>query len=208
MVSDSDAIVADDRALNQHLHIGEADDLTPIISTLDLLDRMVASGAVTPENRSNYITRLRRSGYFFVPVEEADLKRLLKSTSVSDGTIIESAELKAIRESCLRIRMSSWIQLPKEAPWLDSLLRTYARVLKSMWEDEDDVASAAARSDWILDQFDFCGWAHAVNVAERSNVIRDAQCQQILMLLSAPAKASDEAKREYWNWLDGACQRV
>ena len=133
LARDCDAIIADDRFLNQHANIDDGSGQTPIFSTLDLLDTLVSIGSITPEDRLEYRTLLRRAGYFFIPVSDDELARHLDASTVKDDKVIETAELKAIRENILRVRMSTWLQLPKEAPWLDTLLKVFIRVLKSLW---------------------------------------------------------------------------
>ena len=45
--------------------------------------------------------------------------------------VVETAELKAIRESLLSVRMRDWLQLANEAPWLDGTHQTvHSRVTK------------------------------------------------------------------------------
>jgi len=83
---------------------------------------LVASGVLSDDDRLEHRTRLRRAGYFFVPVNVNELEDSLKGSTVADGGVVETAELKAIRESILRVRMSDWLCLPQEAPWLDGML--------------------------------------------------------------------------------------
>ena len=90
-----DALILDDRFLNQHANV----DNTPIFSTLDLLDLLVSNGAKTTEELLEYKTRLRQPGYIFVPVSEEELAHHLDASSVTDDKLYETAELKAIREN-------------------------------------------------------------------------------------------------------------
>ena len=57
----------------------------------------------------------------------------------------ETAELRAIRESVLRVRMGDWLQIPKEVDWLDSILKEFVRALKKQWEN--DGAAAGVNGD-------------------------------------------------------------
>ena len=109
-----DAIITDDRFLNQHTNIGNGDGPTPIFSTLDLINALVSTGTKTAEERLEYRTRLRQAGYFFIPVSEDELAHHLDASMVEDGKFVETAELKAIRENILQVRMSTWLQLPEE----------------------------------------------------------------------------------------------
>jgi hypothetical protein len=130
-----DVAIIDDRFLNQHANIDSGGAQAPIFSTLDLLDALVASSALSDDDRLEHRTRLRRAGYFFVPVSVDELERCLGESTVAKGKVIETAELKAIRESILRVRMSDWLQLPEEAPWLDGTLKAFVHVLRKLWVD-------------------------------------------------------------------------
>ena len=159
-----DAIISDDRVLNQHP--------PPIFSTLDLIDTLVTTGAIKDEERLEYRTRLRRAGYFFVPVSEDELAHHLAVSAIENGKVVETAELKAIRENILQVRMSTWLQLPKESPWLGTLLQVFSRVLTGLWRADVDVTSARARSDWILNQMDVRGWAHSLGKEDGDNMVK------------------------------------
>lgn len=198
-----DAIIADDRFLNQHAHIEDGGFQTPLFSTLDLLDALASAGSITPDNRLEYRTLLRRAGYFFVPVSEDELARHLNASAVKDEKVIEMAELKAIRENVLRVRMSDWLQLPKEAPWLDTNLKVFIRVLKSLWRAGADLSSATARSNWVVDQVDVRGWAHRLGVENGDSLVKTGRGVHILMLLTPPPDAPQDVKDAYWSWVEG-----
>lgn len=197
-----DAIITDDRFINQHANIDDSSGPTPIFSTLDLLDELASAGSITPEDRSEYRTLLRRAGYFFIPVSDDELARHLDAPTVKDDKVIETAELKAIRENVLRIRMSTWLQLPKEAPWLDSSLKAFIRVLKGLWSADADFSSVRARSNWIMDQIDVRGWAHSLGGENGDNLVKIGRGAHILLLFSPPADAPPEVKDEYWSWIE------
>ena len=167
-----DAVIADDRLINQHLHIDNGTTQTPIFSTLDLLDALESGSVISEDHLLEYRTLIRRAGYFFVPVSEEELERYLKASAVEDGKVIETAELKAIRESVLRVRMGDWLQLPEEALWLDGTLKAYIHVLKKLWIDGADIAEVTARSNWIADQVDVRGWAHSFGPENGDNLVR------------------------------------
>jgi len=196
------ALIIDDRFINQHANIDDPSGLAQILSTLDLLDALVAAGSITAESRSEYATLLRRAGYFFVPVSDDELARHLDASIVIDDKVIETAELKAIRENILRVRMSSWLQFPKEAPWLNTLLATFIGVLKGQWKADADFPNVRARSDWILDQIDVRGWAHILDDETGDNLVKIGRGADIMFLLSSPVGASPEVREEYWSWIE------
>ena len=141
LAGNCDAIVSDDRFINQHANIGDDGSQVPLFSTLDLLDALTSAGTITLDDQLEYRTRLRRAGYFFVPVEENELTAHLSDSRIRDGKVIETAELKAIRENILRVRISDWLQVPNEAPWLSTTLGVFIRTLKALWVDDTDLSS-------------------------------------------------------------------
>lgn len=197
-----DAIITDDRFLNQHANIDGGSAQSPIFSTLDLIDMFVARGTKTAEERMMYRTQLRQAGYFFVPVSDDELAHHLNASIVEDDKIIETAELRAIRENILCARMSTWLQIPKEAPWLDTIRNVFIRVLKGLWKADADFSSSRARSDWIMHQIDIRGWAHSFSVENGPDIVRNAHCEQILMILVPPLNVPSEVRNEYWIWFE------
>ena len=143
---DCDAIIVDNRFLNQHTNIDAGGRLTPVLSTLDLIDGL---DSISPEDRLEYRTLLRQAGYFFMPVGGDELGYYLDASRIKDDKVIEVAELKAIRENVLRVRMTTWLQIPKETFWLDNLLKTFIQAMKGLWKAQDDISGVRARSDSV-----------------------------------------------------------
>lgn len=202
LARDCDAIISDDRFINQHAYVDNGNERVPIFTTLDLLDVLAAAGAISAGDRLEYRTLLRRAGYFFIPISADELAQHLNTSAVIDEQVIETAELKAIRENVLRVRMSDWLQLPKEAPWLVSTLRVLIRVLISLWKDGADLSDVMARSNWIVDQVDVRGWAHSLGPENGDNIVRTGRGVHILMLLTPPTDGPQEVKYAYWRWIE------
>ena len=196
-----DAAIVDDRFINQHPNIESGGTQASVLSTLDLLDALVSGAVISDDDRLEYRTRLRRAGYFFVPVSEKELERCLRASDVVDGNVLETAELQAIRESILHVRMSDWLQLPEEAPWLDSTIEVFIRVLKSLWVEGTDHSVITARSDWILNQIDVRGWAHSFGPENGDNIVRLGQGAHILRL-ALPINASKKVNDAYLKWVE------
>lgn len=197
-----DIAIIDDRFINQHENIGAGNVLKPIFTTLDLLDAFVASGVLSEEDRLEHRTRLRQAGYFFVPINEKELEWCLRKSTVVDGEVIETAELKAIRKSILRVRMSDWLQLPEEAPWLDGTLKTFIRVLKNLWKSGTDINVITAQSNWLVEQYDIRGWAHSLATENADNVVRIGRAALISILLIPPTDVQQVVVDAYWNWVE------
>lgn len=201
LAGDCDAVISDDRLLNQLAHVDDGSAQAPIFTTLDLLDALVSADAISADEQFEHRTLLRRAGYFFLPINEEELAEHLNASAVEEGKVVETAELKAIRENILRVRMSDWLQLPKEAPWLDSILKVFIRVLKSLWKDGADPSVVTALSDWIVDQVDVRGWAHSLGPENGDNVVRIGRGAQILPF-TLLTDASQEVKDAYSSWVE------
>jgi hypothetical protein len=197
-----DAVIVDDRLVNQHTNIDTRGIPAPILDTLNLLDALVAAGVLTDVDRLEHRTRLRRAGYFFIQVTVDELERFLRETTVADGDVVETAELKAIRESVLRVRMSDWLRLPEEVSWLDGTLKAFVRVLKNLWRDGDNIEELIPRSNWLVKQIDVRGWAHSLVPENADNVVRVGRAAHILLLLTPPTGAQQSVVGAYWNWVE------
>ena len=197
------AIISDDRFLNQHPNFDNNGASMPVFSTLDLIDALVATSSKTPEERREYRTRLRRAGYIFIPVSEDELAHHLNASKVENGKVIETAELKAIRESILHVRMGNWLQLPEEAHWLVELQRTFVQVLKDLWKAEAAFSDVQAHSDWILDQIGIHGWAHSYGPEIGANIVKTGSSAHIMAVLTPPVEEPQKVRDEYWNWVEG-----
>jgi len=202
LLKQSSAIITDDRFFNQHATINHGKNLTSIISTLDIIDQFVSDGVVEYEKWLEIRTSLRRAGFFFIPVDKEELNYHLEASMIKEGKVVETAELKAIRENILQVRMRNYLQLPKEGPWLDLLFKTLILTLRAQWTVDVDFSVIIARSNWIMEILDIRGWVHCFRLEDCENIIKTGPKNYIRILLSPPAEVSIEGRDEYWSWLE------
>lgn len=202
LAEDCDAIIVDDRFVNQHAKINHGESQARVHSTLDLLDALVSSGSISPEERLEHRTLLRRCGYFFVSIDGDELEGHLSASEVRNDKVIEIAELKAIRENVLHARMTTWLQLPEESFWLDTTLKVLIRALRNLWKPDSDPSCVRARSDWILDQVDVRGWAHRFGSESGDNIVSAGRGVLILMMLAPLPETPQDVNDEYWSWIE------
>lgn len=199
---DCDAVISDDRFLNQHQNIANNQHYTPIYTSIDIIDSLASSGVITESDVSEHKTLLRRAGYSLFPTNESELIAHLNNSSVKDKSINENAELKAIRENLLLLRMRDWLQLPKEALWLDTTFKALINSMKHLWKENINIPETVIRSNWIIDLVDIRGWSHSLAPESRNNVIEIGRGAQILMLLSPPTDIAPKIRNAYWNWVE------
>ena len=196
----ADIVVIDDRFFNQHANIEGPFGTKPVWTTYDLLTGAKYDLAQKQET----LTRMRRAGLSFVPVTIDELKALVDKAVISDSKLVESAELKAVRESIQMIRMSNGLQLPKESVWLDNFIHVFSETIKSQWHPGMDEAKSIARSNWLLAQFDIRLWAHRYKVDGHPEIPEIRYRGQLLSLSLLNSPVARPIKQKYWNWLDEA----
>lgn len=196
------AIITDDRYLNQHPGIEVNGKNTPSFTTLDLLDALVSSNKITAEDRWHHRTRLRQGGYLFVPVDVEELIQHLDNALVKNGAVVETAELKAIRENLLLVRLSGSNLSVEEDDWFRSLSRSFSSALSELWRRGDDNSIAQARSDWILSQLDIRSWAHCFDEETGKHMASKGYVAHIVSLLLLPFAESLDVKEAYWKWIE------
>src|SRR5262249_14664125 len=149
-----------ERYLNHNILLSDKDGKAiPIINSIDLLYSWVDAEALSREEFYSAMTTLRRACYVFVPVDPVELQHYFDFSLVRDGVLVENAELRAIREYLMKIRMSDALKLPKEGPWLESIMRVFTTALKNQWLNGVSEEVAAARSNWLWKQIDALQWA-------------------------------------------------
>jgi PIN domain associated with the TPR-GreAB-C-PIN system len=200
LASSVEALVVDDRFLNRHANIDTGGgELKHVRTSLDLLQDMRSSGTLSADELSEVLARFRRGGFALVPASEDEIQSCIASAEVVEGRLVETAELRAIRESFERVRMTDILQLPAESTWLDDIHRALIGAIRSQWMETDDVERAKARSDWLLNLFDIRGWAH--RAAPESGEASSRYRAQVLVLTNAP-NLRDDMRLHYLQWLE------
>ena len=202
LVGDCAAVIVDDRCINQNASISNKGIQVPVFTTLDVIDELVSSDSITQEDRLEHRARLRRAGYFFVPVTQHELEHHLAASAVQKGKVVEVAELKAIRENILCIQMSGWLQFPKEHFWVDAFLTAFVLTLNGLWSTGKDLSNARAFSEWIVDSVDVLDWFH--NLADKNKdsmnpIEYEARGVGMLMIST---RVSPEVLKDYWAWIE------
>ena len=200
LVKDADVGVVDDRFLNQHTSIDNEKSSRPLLSSVDLLEVLVECGAISRDRKLDAFTTLRRANFALTPLTAGELNVLITNSTVSDGILEETAELRAISESIQRVRMSNMLQSPKELTWLEGVTQGCLFSLKGQWKDGLDEATVVARSDWLLALSDMKGWTHRLDDNVEQMMARHRYW--VLALMTLLAKQPQSVNEAYWRWFD------
>ena len=199
-----DAFVVDDRFVNRHQHMTQDGRQTPILTTLDLLDDLASRAAITLSTLFECRTSLRRAGYQLVPIREDELFFHLDRARLHEGAFVETAELRAIRESLLRLRMKKMLQIPGEVPWVQKSMSAVARCIRRIWQSKAERNEAAAYAQWLLGLLDVRGFAASALTGNERAFALYAYAGQILQLMTPLNEVSAATEDAYYDWIDTA----
>jgi hypothetical protein len=201
LVAEADAIVVDDRFINQHSTMTNETRTSPLLCSLDVLNLLHAAGELSAEELFEHRTVLRQSGYQLITLADDELFYHLKNATVANGELIETAELKAIRESLLRARMGAILQLPGEANFLHRTLGAFVRAVKATWESVPERVEAEARADYLIAQADIRKWASSAAQGSERAFALYAYASYALPITHPPLEADETLKAAYDEWI-------
>lgn len=197
-----DGLVVDDRFVNQHRFMETNNRRTPILTTLDLMDDLARKGLISKQSLYAHRIYLRRAGFQLVPVTEKELLQHLLDAPLNGGEIVETAELRAIRESLLMGRMRKILQIPAETAWLYEAMRSVIRTIRGLWQQGADLDETAVRAEWLLGLLDIRGWAPSALPGNERNFALFAHAAHIQSLMSPPDDIPDIIRDAYYDWID------
>ncbi len=196
---DIDAFVIDDRHYNPHARANTDNGEKDLLTSIDVLHGLVERGSMTSSQLQDDLAALRRAGFVFVPNRPDEIIHLVKSATVVDGVLNETGELRAIRESVLRIRMTDVLQLPNETIWTDGLTLSLIQAIREQWSDEIDDTTARAKSTWLLRLLDVRGWSHRNPI---DGPQAEERYQALLQMLMMHPEASEAPLNRYLLWIE------
>ena len=200
LIDEVEAGVVDDRFINQLQSIENDGTTCPLMTTLDLLRVLIDQGKISDAQILEAHTKLRLANFCLVPVTAEELSRYMENSTISNGVLEETAELRAIRENIQSVRMKSILQSPKELSWLDGVTQACLQTLKEQWKQELDATTSAVRSSWLIELCDVRGWAQSRNESVEHFVERYRNWLTLFLLF--PASLSKQAKNAYWSWFE------
>ncbi|MFC1684747.1 hypothetical protein ACFL0R_04665 [Pseudomonadota bacterium] len=203
-VSQIDAACIDDRLLNsQRIMEDRSGRKVDLLCSLDVIDMLVARGAVTKVEREDAIHQMREWCLCMLPVEAKELFKLLSERNAwENGNLSESAQLRVIREYIARLHSSDFLCALSDLDYMDGLWRTGQLVIRQLWaDDKSDTVDIIARADWVVDNI-----IPEIELALRFAPDGKERMEEIALirLVSAlsPAAITAERKASYADWLE------
>ena len=143
----AELIVFDDRAINKELFVADRKNHRARVATsLDVIEDLLARGAITENERRAFRHRLRLAGAVVMPTDAEEIVGAALRNRQN-----ESPEFRAIRESIGVARIAEVPRFPAEILWFASLSTAVKAAIQAVWTREPDLARAAMLADAILD---------------------------------------------------------
>lgn len=151
-ISPVQAAVVDDRMFAENSLLTDTNGVTvPLLSSLDLLDALVARGTMRADEYRHALHTLRGRCFFCIPIPPGDLLFYIAGTSVYDGQLRETAELRGIREYLARLHSTDVLCTQSDLEFLDSIWNCGTYVIAELWANETmPIPDTVAKADWII----------------------------------------------------------
>ena len=194
------AYLIDDRAMNKHNHVADKDSNVPIITSLDVIDKLLDGNKIDIRKWTQIRHMLRTGGYLFVPVETDELVYLLNNSAVFEGKLVETAELRGIREYLALVAMSDWFHMDTEGNWMMQIYWSIREAVKEVWVQASQTASTKAKATWLVELFDIRDWIRFRNFEPAEMV--NQRANQIWVMSNSPSNLPPTFQSEFYEWVD------
>ena len=200
---DCDVVVFDDRFINQRPNVGLPGGATrPILTSLELLSLCAASGYLDAERLQEATTKLRRGGFLFFEIDEEELFAEICVCKAGDDRLIETAELRAIREAFMFSRLARVLRHEDEMPWLDRSIIAVLKVYQRVWNSRGCLSDVTARAAWLMKLADIRGWLVTFPHAQARHILLEGRVQLLMAQICPLVEAEQERKEAFIKWTD------
>ncbi|MFT5852402.1 MAG: hypothetical protein ACI87J_002378 [Colwellia sp.] len=196
-----DGIVIDDRFCNQHPNFKLKNKTVPTYTSVDILNTLFKNEALNELQYFSSIIKLRNAHYHLIAITKNELDFWLSKALVQGNGIIETFELKSIRQYLLKLKMSNSIQLPRDAQWIIDMTKVISHSLKGLWGCDLSEDEKIAKSNWLYDILDYRGWASFHQTQAGEGLAVNGMAMKINSLLIRSVD-NIQIGVMYWQWLD------
>ena len=201
-----DALCVDDRFVNIRLSSkGPTGKSVPLVCVLDLLRHLRARDVISDERYWGARHKLRQAGFAFIPLEAEELLNHLLSAEFEDGRMLESAELRVIRQTVNRVDSLELLSGGEARALGDAMVLACREVIWRLWSDaalEAQVAGALCSWVWWhLGMATFLLWRDLESDGGAA-AFREAVVRRMRMVMIPPVVDSFDRRSAYREWLE------
>lgn len=207
---DASLVALDDRCLDLNQTITDRSGKSaPVVSSIDFLNLLESKGVLDKIELFDCRHKARQFGYAIVSVEPEELARNLSQASIdqSTGKLLETNELKTIRDY-FDLILASDIQLKvSELTYLKHLSITFAQRTRTVWLNlnvNEDVA--IAESSWLLETIlpaltdweEKFMWEKQDGARDYSEILES----HLVLLLGASLNLKSDRRQSFNKWME------
>ena len=145
------AVFIDDRFINCYSNLlGPDEQIKPLLSVTNFIKHLVTVGQMTEAEYYRTRHKLRAGGFVFVPLETEEICHWLKAAQVNDGKIVESIELRVLRQTVARSESLVPTDRHQIAALVSNINFACTEAIAELWEDANlESQIVTAQSNWI-----------------------------------------------------------
>ena len=205
-VGECDALCVDDRFTNGH---PVATDTTgravPVVCILDVLRYLRSGRVVSDEEYWAARHKLRDAGFGFMPVEAEELLNQLLDAEFEEGRLLESAELRTIRQTVNRADALQLLKDDEAHTLSQGLISACVEVIRTLWLDASISADVAATlSTWVWRYLPVSTFLISEEAMPNAppTALEEVVSRRLGLLMLAPMMDSTERRSAYRKWLE------
>jgi len=201
-----DLVCIDDRFMNRYGMLTDKKGRTvPIACSLDLINYLAEQGHITRTGYETTLHALREGGFGFAPIDPEELANRLRHAHFDGNELVESAEMRILRQYLMRLRTVEIIQLPDEALFLTQLRLSCIMAIRTLWQDESlSIDHTGALTSWVWEYISPSplDWERSGGSHEDRRALRQ-KCVTYLTPLFSPLGLRDAARQDAFNvWIE------
>lgn len=205
-ISPVEAAVVDDRMFADNSSLTDSNGVNvPLLSSLDLLDTLVIRDLMSASEKRDALHILRDRCFFCIPLPPEDLLMQITEACVEHERVVETAELRGIRENLARLHSTDVLCTQSDLEYQDAIWNAGTYAIAKLWANEAmPIAETIARANWIVSNIipDVeLAMRFAVDGATRIRQVAATQAGANLLGISSKA----ERKKAQSLWLEESC---
>lgn len=204
----ADAVVVDDRGMNQHGTITDEKGRTvPVVTSLNILDDLRKRGLLAESEWRGARHKLRLGGVGLFPFDPSELDHYLKGSLISKGRLVETQELRAVRESLAILSITQPLDPQTEAVFLAMMLTTIRQSIATVWKGDEADSSLGAKADWLYELLNRPADLIRADLAQAARVGVSAALSGHAALLCIAFDIPNVRKEAYGRWMDSLLKK-
>lgn len=200
-----DAICIDDRFLNSRSEsTGQDGTSVPVVTALDICQYLWSQNVLDGVEFWKIKHKLREAGFVFVSIEADELFHWLETTEVNNGQMIESAELKTIRQVVNGLELHRLCSEQEQQVLEHQMQTVCAQIFGRLWQDTSvDSGNAAVFCTWVWRYLvlAFCPPSNTDSSVFSEELQRTIHSQISALLLFPMMLDAKERREAYQAWV-------